>query len=75
MTSSEPKNEVLLTTEELASYLGVPRSTLYAWKYRGDGPPAIRVGRHLRYRSPEVERWLDAQTQTASVGAVGGFHV
>ena len=52
----------LMTTEQVAGYLGVPRSTLYAWKYRGNGPPAIRVGRYLRYRSVDVEHWLDKRT-------------
>ena len=28
----------LLTAQELADYLGVPVATLYAWRYRGDGP-------------------------------------
>jgi excisionase family DNA binding protein len=64
MTNPRSADPVLLTTEDLATYLGVPRSTLYGWKYRGDGPPAIRVGRHLRYRSSEVQRWLDGQTQS-----------
>jgi excisionase family DNA binding protein len=63
MTEPRSSEMTLLTVKELATYLGVPRSTLYGWKYRGDGPPAIRVGRLLRYRSYEVERWLDAQTR------------
>ena len=63
MTRSRPLKGELLSTEELAAYLDVPRSTLYGWNYRGDGPPSIRVGRLLRYRSYEVERWLDAQTR------------
>ena len=54
--------ERLITTEELAAYLSVPRSTLYAWRYRGEGPPAIRVGRYLRYRMTEVEGWLDLRS-------------
>jgi excisionase family DNA binding protein len=66
MTESKGRSDALLTSEEVAAYLRVPRSTLYGWKYRGDGPPAIRVGRLLRYRSSEVERWLDAQTRNES---------
>ena len=62
MTGYIQGDRVLLTTDQLAAYLGVPRSTLYTWRYRGGGPSAIRVGRHLRYRSSEVERWLDLQT-------------
>lgn len=45
-----------------AEYLAVPVNTLYAWRYRGVGPPAIRVGKHIRYRRADVEKWLDSQT-------------
>jgi excisionase family DNA binding protein len=52
----------LWTPFELASYLGVPLATLYSWRYKGDGPRSIKVGRHLRYRAADVERWLEAQS-------------
>jgi len=35
MESLEP----LVTVEELATYLGVPVATIYAWRYRREGPP------------------------------------
>ena len=54
--------ETLLTIEDLAEYLGVPKRTIYAWRYRGTGPVGIRLGGHVRYRRHEVERWLDDQT-------------
>ena len=50
--------EPLLTVPELARYLGIPVKTLYAWRYRRLGPPALRVGRHLRYRVRDVEEWM-----------------
>ncbi len=50
--------EKLLTVEDLAEYLGVPVATLYAWRYRRQGPPGFRVGRHLRYRWTDVEEWI-----------------
>jgi len=50
-----------LTTRELAAYLGVPVSTVYAWAARGTGPEAIRVGRYTRYRMSAVGAWLDAK--------------
>lgn len=56
----------LATPEEVAEYLGVPVDTLYAWRYRGTGPRASKVGRHLRWRWEDVETWLDAQTGTAA---------
>jgi excisionase family DNA binding protein len=49
----------LLSAEELAAYLRVPVSTLYVWRTRGNGPQALKVGRHLRYRSDDVEDWLE----------------
>lgn len=48
----------LLTVEDLAEYLDVPVSTVYAWRYRRQGPPGFRVGRHLRFRWSDVERWI-----------------
>ncbi len=54
----------LWTTDQLAEYLGVPTPTIYAWRQRGLGPRACRVGKHLRWRPDDVERWLDS-TATA----------
>ena len=61
----------LLTVDELAALLKVPRSTIYAWRYRGCGPPAIKVGRYLRFKPEEVEAWLSAQaTASPDLGRV-----
>ena len=51
----------LLTVEDLADYLEVPVATIYAWRYRRRGPPGFRVGRHLRFRWSDVERWINDQ--------------
>ncbi len=59
--SAAPVQRPLCTPRELAAFLGVPVKTLYEWRYRGDGPPAIRVGKHLRYRWDDVEAWLDSR--------------
>ena len=56
----------LLTVEELAEYLGVPVATIYAWRHRREGPPGFRVGKHLRYRSRDVETWIDHRLQDVS---------
>jgi excisionase family DNA binding protein len=56
----------LLSPDELASYLGVPRATVYRWRSRREGPCGIRVGRHVRYRLEEVERWLDERQEHRS---------
>jgi excisionase family DNA binding protein len=51
----------LLSPQDLASYLGVPVTTLYTWRHRSQGPPGLRVGRHLRYRRRDVEAWVERQ--------------
>lgn len=48
----------LLGPAELAEWLGIPVPSLYGWHHRGDGPPAMRIGKHLRYRRSDVEKWL-----------------
>ncbi len=50
----------LVSPAELANFLGVPVATIYQYRYRGEGPPGFRVGRHVRYRWGDVEAWLHA---------------
>nr|WP_042370267.1 helix-turn-helix domain-containing protein [Streptacidiphilus neutrinimicus] len=57
----ESDRRPLLSAEELAGFLQVPLSTVYVWNHRRQGPPAHKVGRHLRYRWAEVEAWLEDQ--------------
>lgn len=49
----------LLTAEELAERLKVPVSTVHTWRYRGDGPPSLKVGRYVRYERAAVQQWLE----------------
>jgi excisionase family DNA binding protein len=53
--------EKLLTVEQLADQLQVPVATIYKWRSTGGGPPAVRVGRYLRYSEKGIEGWLDEQ--------------
>lgn len=55
----------LLSPAALAERLGVPVATVYAWNSRGDGPPRIRIGKHVRYRVTDVESWLEAHREAA----------
>lgn len=58
LTSSLDISSRLLSTEEVARILVVPVNTLYCWRYKGTGPKAYRVGKHLRYRLEDVLQWL-----------------
>ncbi|MFE5335748.1 helix-turn-helix transcriptional regulator [Isoptericola sp. NPDC056573] len=49
----------MLTINEVADYLQVPVTTLYRWRCeQGKGPKGIRVGRYIRYRTEDVQKWL-----------------
>jgi excisionase family DNA binding protein len=48
----------LLTTQQVAEYLAVPIATIHRWRYVGTGPPAIRVGRHLRFDPDDLRAWI-----------------
>ena len=56
----------LLTTNDLASLLGIHPQTLADWRVDKRGPAWVRVGRTVRYSPDVVAAWLDAQT--ADVG-------
>ena len=51
----------LLTEEEAAKYLRVSVRTVQGWWLRGGGPPFLRIGRLVRYRSSALEGWLDVR--------------
>ncbi len=57
-----------LSSEGLAALLDVPLSTVYTWRYEGKGPPAYRIGKHLRFRRSDVEKWLEAQRADEKTG-------
>lgn len=48
----------VLTATETAGYLKVPLRTLDAWRYRRTGPAWLKVGRHVRYRRSDLDRFL-----------------
>ena len=49
----------VISADELARRLDIPKATLYGWRYKGTGPRSHRVGKHLRYRWSDVLEWLD----------------
>lgn len=52
--------EKLLTTDDVAAWLGIQRCTLEKARSTrlGDFPPFIRIGRVVRYRRSDIEAWL-----------------
>lgn len=52
----------LLTLEQVADWLQVAPQTIYQWRTRRPepyGPPAIKVGKYLRWRPEVVQAWIE----------------
>ena len=57
----------LITRAEVEARFGISKRFLELAIGRGDGPPAVRIGRSVRYRVGDIVSWIEAQT-------VGGTH-
>ena len=51
----------LLSVLEVADLLQVPVKTIYDWRYRGEGPRPMRLGKYLRFDPADVAVWIDAR--------------
>lgn len=51
----------LMTIDEVSELLAIPVATLRRWRFQRSGPPAIKVGGHLRWDRDDLERWVVAQ--------------
>ena len=51
----------LLTIDEVAQWLRIPKNTLYRQHSQGTPPGSlgVRVGRYLRYDLATIQGWLD----------------
>ncbi len=49
----------IMTIEDVAVYLKIPKSTVYILAQEGK-IPCQKVGRRWRFRKPTIDRWLDA---------------
>ena len=58
----------LLTVQELADLLQVPTKTIYTWRYKRVGPPAVSIGRYVRFRAEDVAAWLETRADDVTPG-------
>lgn len=48
----------LVAESGAAAHIGRPVRTLQQWRYRGEGPPYIKVGGRVRYSLRDLDAWL-----------------
>lgn len=63
----------LVSRTEAANILGVKPQTLATWHITGRYKlPLVKVGRSVRYRVTDLERWVQSRTIGASIDDCGG---
>jgi excisionase family DNA binding protein len=55
------RDERLLTVKETAQYLGTTPGNVYDWVKNGKGPRYVRMGRSIRYRLSDLEKYVDVR--------------
>jgi len=54
----------IMTIEEVALYLKIPKSTVYILAQEGK-IPCQKVGRHWRFHKEAIDRWISDSQNTA----------
>ena len=64
-TADDPLESTILTIDQAAAYLAIPKATLYTWRTRrlGFGPPAVKLGGCLRYRRKDLDAWIESHLE------------
>lgn len=61
MADQSRSNTALLRDKDVAEQLGVSIRTTEKWRSVGAGPPYIRVGRLIRYKQGDIDRWIEGR--------------
>ncbi len=51
-------------TIEAPGYLGLKRTTLEAWRCRGGGPKFVKLGRLVKYRRSDLDKFIEARVRS-----------
>lgn len=60
----------IIDSQALSAHIGIPTKTLAEWRSRSEGPPYMRIGRHVRYSMSDVEKWLASRPGQAQAVVV-----
>ena len=58
----------LLRETDLARILGKAPVTIRRWRLLAQGPRFLRIGRNIRYRPEDLERWLETRPSGGEQG-------
>jgi predicted DNA-binding transcriptional regulator AlpA len=61
---------ILIDERAAAESLGLTPRTLQHWRWRGDGPPFVRISsRCVRYRKSDLEAWAAERVHAPDIGS------
>lgn len=65
-TLSERPETVWLTTEEVATRIGMQAQTVRKWRSRGTlGPKSYKIGGAVKYKQSDVDAWLEQNSRVS----------
>lgn len=59
-------NQTFLDSNQAAEYLGLKRTTLEAWRCRGDGPRFVKLGRLVKYRRADLNAFIETRLRSST---------
>lgn len=66
LTTPTDQRVIWLTRKEAADYLKLGESTLAKLFVSGDGPPAIKIGRSVRYSARDLNTWMSSRRRAST---------
>lgn len=54
-------DDLLLSRWEVQTFFGLTKRFLEVSAVRGDGPPMVRIGRAVKYRTGDLRAWIEAR--------------
>jgi excisionase family DNA binding protein len=64
MTQAHTTDGEILTVQEVARFLRVPKSTVYKLARIGE-LPASKIGKHWRFLRRDIHEWMHSRSQAA----------
>lgn len=64
MASQQDK---LLSQKEVAEWTGMSQAWFEMSRFKGTGIPYVKIGRSVRYRTSDVQRWIESNVIGAGV--------
>ena len=66
MTTDLEARATTVSPEDAARRIGWKASTLANARWKGSGPPYLKIGGRVRYRLCDIAEYLDRQTRTST---------